>query len=96
MAQFGLFMRTSKTLQQLFFLNICHINSIANIASSDYQNEGMACWKICGDNANSQCIYCGNKGICCKQGLKKKECDGSVGGSKQHECTKPATEGKEI
>ena len=70
-----------------------------NTASSDYQNEGLVCWDKCGgkdnvNSVNSQCNYCGKKGICCRQGVDKKECDGSVGGFNRHECTKPAAEGK--
>ena len=83
-----------KNLQQLFFLNVYNVNNIANTASSDYLNEGLPCWSKCGDDVNSQCNYCGKKGICCRQGVNKKECDGSVGGSNRHECTKPAIKGK--
>ena len=77
----------------MFCLHVFNINIIENIVLSDYQNEGLKCWNKCEDSVNSQCDYCGKKGICCRQGFNINECDGKVGGSNHHECTKPATEG---
>ena len=79
-------------------MNIEDLQISANLAKPDYQNLGEVCWKVCETSnynytANSQCNYCGKKGICCRQGVQKKECDGKVGGLKQHECIKPPNDG---
>ena len=77
-------------------MNIEDLNISANLAKPDYQNLGELCWSACykaGDKVNSQCNYCGKKGICCRQGTQKKECDGKVGGLEKHVCTKPPNEG---
>ena len=75
--------------------NIRYLLFSVNLAKQDYQNLGEVCWAVCDKQgkANSQCNYCGKKGICCRQGTQKKECDGKVGGSGKHVCTKPPNEG---
>ena len=59
----------------------------------DFLHEGEECYYLCGSDADGQCKYCGKKGLCCRQGVKRKNCDGLVGGEKRHECTNPEAEG---
>ena len=38
------------------------------------------------NNNQGKCNYCGFDGLCCKKGLTGNGCDGSFGGSNQHQC----------
>ena len=59
----------------------------------DFLNQGEECWNMCGGHQNTQCNSCGKKGLCCRQGVVKNECDGVIGGERRHECSKAETEG---
>ena len=59
----------------------------------DFLHEGEECYYLCGGDADGQCKYCGKKGLCCRQGVKRKDCDGLVGGERRHECTNPEAKG---
>ena len=58
-------------------------------------NEGKECWATCG-RKNGNCSWCGGSGMCCRQGQNwiKEGCNGIVGGTNRHECTKKPNSGK--
>jgi len=48
------------------------------------ENLGEECWNA-HSCRNGKCDFCGH-GLCCRQGRKRGECDGVVGGIGRHEC----------
>ena len=58
-------------------------------------NEGIGCWFECG-RKQGPCNWCGMNGICCRSGWNDTSngCDGSIGGSRRHECVKDPKKGK--
>ena len=58
------------------------------------ENEGKECWWKC-RRKEGPCSWCGDEGMCCRQGWTGNGCDGNVGGRHNHQCSK-APEGKLI
>lgn len=57
------------------------------LALAEIQNRGKDCWYKC-NSKQGPCSWCGSAGMCCKKGFNDKSngCDGTFGGSTQHEC----------
>merc|ERR1712050_771507 len=62
----------------------------------DLRNTGQDCFNHC-NQKQGKCNWCGNKGYCCRKWSDKWKlisggCDGTFGGTTQHECAlKPAS-----
>ena len=48
-------------------------------------HAGEDCWNNC-NYVEGQCDWCGNVGWCCRKEWIGNGCDGSIGGTNQHQC----------
>merc|ERR1739844_183165 len=51
------------------------------------ENGGKECWWKC-RRKEGPCSWCGDEGMCCRQGWTGNGCDGNVGGPHNHQCSK--------
>ena len=55
----------------------------------ELENGGKDCWNVCHTQypwAGGKCDWCGKDGWCCKKGTIGNGCDGTFGGSFNHQC----------
>merc|ERR1711936_776709 len=78
------YLRMKKIVIALF---IVALTCVAPAFGAELQNMGKDCWYKC-NSKQGPCSWCGTAGMCCKKGLNDKSngCDGTFGGSTQHEC----------
>jgi len=58
--------------------------------SREITNIGEDCWDQCGFKKGFCPEFCGESGVCCRQGYTGDGCNGNMGNPSKHVCTMPA------
>ena len=59
--------------------------TVCEVQELELENGGQDCWHAC-NAKQGKCIWCGKDGWCCMQTWIGNGCDGTIGGSGNHQC----------